>query len=83
MKKISTSFLLLFISIIRLQAQNNSAFENALNQSNKMIAVIIVLLVILLGIALFLFYLERRIKKFRRPKQTKIIYKQNQTKQYV
>lgn len=43
-------------------AQNQSGFEQNLASTNKMIAVIFVLSVILIGIAIFLFYLERRVK---------------------
>lgn len=58
---LSTLFTLMFTTA--LQAQNKTEFEQALVGSNKMIAVIIVLIIILLGVAFFLFYLERKIKK--------------------
>lgn len=63
MNKYSLSTLIALIFTLSLSAQNDTNFEQALVGSNKMIAVIIVLVVILLGIAFFLFYLERKIKK--------------------
>lgn len=44
-------------------AQEPSAYEISLIKSNKMIAVIGVLVIILIGIALYLFSLERKLKK--------------------
>jgi ABC-type nitrate/sulfonate/bicarbonate transport system permease component len=38
-------------------------YQELLNQTDKMIAVILVLVIILLGIALFLLFLEKRIRK--------------------
>lgn len=43
--------------------QNPSSYQELLNQTNKMIAVIIVLAIILLGIAVFLLFMEKRIRK--------------------
>lgn len=63
MNKYSLSALIALIFNLSLQAQNETNFEQALVGSNKMTAVIVVLLVILLGIAFYLFYLERKIKK--------------------
>lgn len=44
-------------------AQETNTYENMLVKSNKMIAVIGVLLIILIGIALYLFSLDRKLKK--------------------
>ena len=44
-----------------LWAQEEPVYQELLNQSNKMIAVIIVLLIILLGITAFLFFMDRKI----------------------
>lgn len=44
-------------------AQTMDNYQELLNQTDKMIAVILVLVIILLGIALFLLFLEKRIKK--------------------
>ncbi|MCB0541137.1 MAG: hypothetical protein KDE33_26760 [Bacteroidetes bacterium] len=60
-QKFLATILFLIISIVSF-AQNQSGFEQSLVGTNKMIAVIVVLAVILIGIAIFLFYLERKIK---------------------
>lgn len=44
-------------------AETMDNYQELLNQTNKMIAVILVLVIILLGIALFLLFLEKRIRK--------------------
>ena len=46
-----------------LWAQEESVYVELLNQSNKMIAVIAVLLIILLGITAFLIFMERKIRR--------------------
>ena len=46
-----------------LWAQEESVTVELLNQSNKMIAVIAVLLIILLGITAFLIFMERKISR--------------------
>ena len=46
-----------------LWAQEESVTVELLNQSNKMIAVIVVLLIILLGITAFLILMERKISR--------------------
>jgi len=70
MKKYITTLILLIAFKFSLIAQNNTNFENALVGTNKMIAVIAVLVVILLGITFFLFYLERKLNKLE--KNTKL-----------
>ena len=62
MKKYFLSLIIAIVFNFSLIAQNNTNFEQALVGTNKMIAVIAVLVVILLGITFFLFYLERKIK---------------------
>ena len=62
MKKYFLSLIIAIAFNFSLIAQNNTNFEQALVGTNKMIAVIAVLVVILLGITFFLFYLERKIK---------------------
>lgn len=44
-------------------AQTMDNYQELLNQTDKMIAVILVLVIILLGIAVFLLFLEKRIRK--------------------
>ena len=63
MKKYISSLIFIMAVNFSLFAQNKTNFEQALVGTNKMIAVIAVLALILLGIAVFLFYLERKIKK--------------------
>ena len=46
-----------------LWAQEEPVYIELLNQSNKMIAVIAVLLIILLGITAFLIFMERKISR--------------------
>lgn len=70
MNKYSLTTIIALIINLSLQAQDKTNFEQALVDSNKMIAVITVLVVILLGIAFFLFYLERKIKKLENNTKT-------------
>ena len=64
MNKISFTTLIFSLLSFTLYAQDNtSSFDTLMQQSNKMIAVIIVLVIILLGIAGFLFYLDKKISK--------------------
>lgn len=44
-------------------AAQNEPVADALMSSNKLVSVIVVLLVILIGIAVFLFFMDRRIKR--------------------
>ncbi|MCB0510421.1 MAG: CcmD family protein [Chitinophagales bacterium] len=46
-----------------LLAQESGAYESMLVKSNKMIAVVGVLAIILLGIAVYLFSLDKKLKK--------------------
>lgn len=62
MNKITLSLGLFLLAVLPVNAQN-PGLQSLLVGSNKMIAVIAVLVIILLGVAFFLFYLERRIKK--------------------
>lgn len=58
--------LLIVLSLIfgqLLWAQEEPVYLELLNQSNKMIAVIVVLLIILLGITAFLILMERKISR--------------------
>ena len=63
MKKFSISELVFTFLGFTLHAQNVQGYDKLLQESNKMIAVIIVLVIILLGIAGFLVYLDKRLKK--------------------
>lgn len=58
------AILLSMLSVINLTfAQSTGNYQELLNQTDKMIAVIIVLVIILLGIAVFLLFMEKRIRK--------------------
>jgi CcmD family protein len=63
MKKFSITILVSLFLGVTLHAENTGGYDQMLQQSNKMIAVILVLVIILLGIAGFLFFLDKRIKK--------------------
>jgi capsular polysaccharide biosynthesis protein len=63
MNKYTLSIIVFNFLAFTLQAQNTSGYDQALVATNKMIAVILVLLVILFGIAFFLVYLDKKIKK--------------------
>lgn len=68
MTKKSAILILLFASVSKvLNAQNSSIAEN-LNNNGKLNAVIVIAFIILIGIFLFLFILERRIKKLEQEK---------------
>lgn len=63
------SFIALLFSLLSftLQAQTSTnTYNQMMQQSNKMIAVILVLVIILLGVAAFLFYLDRKISKLEK-----------------
>lgn len=60
-KSIALTCLSLFF-VQLASAQETITYQELLNQSNKMIAVILVLLIILLGIAVFLFFMDKKIK---------------------
>jgi CcmD family protein len=62
MNKYSFTALIFTFLSFTLQAQAAGGYDQLLQQSNKMIAVILVLVIILFGIAGFLVFLERRIK---------------------
>jgi len=64
--KYITFGLLNFVLTLPLSAQSTSmegGIGNALFAGNKMVAVIAILLIILIGLAIFLFSMERRIKR--------------------
>lgn len=64
MNKYRFTALLFSLLSFTLQAQTSSnTYDQMMQQSNKMIAVILVLVIILLGVAAFLLYLDRKIKK--------------------
>ena len=56
-------FAVIFSAFSTSYAQTMDNYQELLNQTDKMIAVILVLVIILLGIALFLLFLEKRIRK--------------------
>ncbi len=56
-------FVVIFSAFSTSYAQTMDNYQELLNQTDKMIAVILVLVIILLGIALFLLFLEKRIRK--------------------
>ena len=61
--KLLTVLLIMFSSMGISSAQSANNYQELLNQTDKMIAVILVLVIILLGIAVFLLFMEKRIKK--------------------
>lgn len=68
MTKKSANLILLFVSISKmLNAQTTSIAEN-LNNNGKLNAVMVVVFIILIGIFVFLYFLERRIKKLEQEK---------------
>ncbi len=63
------SFTTVLISLLSLtsQAQESAVdYDGLMQQSNKMIAVILVLLIILIGIATFLFFLDKKVSKLEK-----------------
>lgn len=59
MKRFTLSLLISFFSILNISAQTSDHY----NSTGKILAVILCVAVILIGIALFLFSMERRISK--------------------
>jgi membrane protein DedA with SNARE-associated domain len=61
--RLAAIFAFIFSVFSTSYAQTMDNYQEFLNQTDKMIAVILVLVIILLGIALFLLFLEKRIRK--------------------
>lgn len=58
-----SAFLILLFTCLHNMLNAQTAIADKLMEQNKLYAVIAVLAVIMLGIFIFLFYLERKIKK--------------------
>jgi uncharacterized membrane protein len=64
MKKfVSLAFLAVIAAILPINALASDAVADNLMKGNKLVAVVVVLLIILSGILLYLWRMERRIKK--------------------
>ncbi|MDB5227304.1 MAG: hypothetical protein JWN78_1497 [Bacteroidota bacterium] len=63
MSKKSAFLILLFACFYKMLDAKTTTVADKLMEQNKLYAVIAVLAVIMLGIFIFLFYLERKIKK--------------------
>jgi uncharacterized membrane protein len=72
MKKITTTLLLLMMTLqIFAQTQNAEVSSDSLYASDKIYVVVVCAAVILLGLILFLFSIDRRLKKLEKYSTTK------------
>jgi K+-transporting ATPase A subunit len=72
MKKITTTLLLLMMTLqIFAQNQNPEVSSDSLYASDKIYVVVVCAAVILLGLILFLFSIDRRLKKLEKYSTTK------------
>ncbi len=63
MSKKYATLILLFVSVSKILNAQSMDVSNTLTQDGKINTVIVVASIILLGIFLFLFYIERKVKK--------------------
>lgn len=63
MSKKYATLILLFVSVSKMLNAQSMDVSNTLTQDGKINTVIVVASIILLGIFLFLFYIERKVKK--------------------
>lgn len=68
MTKKSAILILLFASVSKMLNAQTSSIAEKLNNNGKLNAVMVIVFIILIGIFLFLFFLERRIKKLEQEK---------------
>lgn len=67
MKKILLSFLMLFLStFLFAQANNDVEMADQMRASGKIYVVIATIVVIFIGLAIYLFSIDRRLKKIER-----------------
>ena len=66
MKKITLSIALLLLSTLNTFAQDDVEMATGLRSEGKIYVVVLVMLVIFLGLAFFLFLLDRRISKLEK-----------------
>jgi CcmD family protein len=66
MKKITLSIALLLLSTLSTFAQDDVDMATGLRSEGKIYVVVLVMLVIFLGLAFFLFLLDRRISKLEK-----------------
>jgi len=67
MKKILLSFLMLFLSAFLFAQQNNNVeMADEMRSSGKIYVVIVTIVIVFVGLAIYLFSIDRRLKKIER-----------------
>ncbi len=67
MKKILLSFLMLFLSAFLFAQQNNNVeMADEMRSSGKIYVVIVTIVIVFIGLAIYLFSIDRRLKKIER-----------------
>lgn len=67
MKKVLLSFLMLFLSSFLFAQQNNNVeMADEMRSSGKIYVVIVTIVIVFVGLAIYLFSIDRRLKKIER-----------------
>lgn len=67
MKKVLLSFLMLFLSTFLFAQQNNNVeMADEMRSSGKIYVVIVTIVIVFVGLAIYLFSIDRRLKKIER-----------------
>ncbi len=67
MKKVLLSFLMLFLSAFLFAQQNNNVeMADEMRSSGKIYVVIVTIVIVFVGLAIYLFSIDRRLKKIER-----------------
>ncbi len=67
MKKVLLSFLMLFLSTYLFAQQNNNVeMADEMRSSGKIYVVIVTIVIVFVGLAIYLFSIDRRLKKIER-----------------
>jgi len=67
MKKVLLSFLMLFLSAYLFAQQNNNVeMADEMRSSGKIYVVIVTIVIVFVGLAIYLFSIDRRLKKIER-----------------
>ncbi len=67
MKKVLLSFLMLFLSAFLFAQQNNQVeMADEMRSSGKIYVVIVTIVIVFVGLAIYLFSIDRRLKKIER-----------------
>lgn len=71
MKKIAFAFLMLLITTQLFAQESNSSLTQSIHASGKIYVVVVCVMVILLGLLIFLFSMDKRLKKIEKQNSVK------------